>query len=112
VTEGLGPRPFHRRTVVLVDGETTGAGERIAAFALERNLAPVVGGQTAGRLICCSVYKVSHGYYIRIPARAWYTWRGELLEGRGVHPDCRVEDERRSSGDVQLQKAIDVAREL
>src|SRR5262249_41078233 len=68
VTEGLGAKPFHGRTVLLVDESTTGAGERIAAFAKERKLATVVGGRTAGRLICCSVYKISHGYYVRIPA--------------------------------------------
>src|SRR5215471_7915747 len=90
VTEGLGSRGFHGRTVVLVDESTSGAGERIAAFAQERRLAPVVGARTSGRLICCSIYKVGQGYYVRIPARAWYTWRGELLEGRGVDPDYVV----------------------
>lgn len=50
-TERLGPMPFHGKTAVLVDGSTTGAGERIAAFAQERELAPVVGARTAGRLI-------------------------------------------------------------
>ena len=108
VTERLGAKPFHGRTVLLVDQSTTGAGERIAAFAQERKLAPVVGGQTAGRLICCSVYKISHGYYVRIPARAWYTWRGELLEGKGVQPDCSVPDGQPASGDVQLDRAVDV----
>jgi C-terminal processing protease CtpA/Prc len=109
VTEGLGAKPFHGRTVVLVDQSTTGAGERIAAFAQERNLAPVVGEQTAGRLICCSVYKISHGYYVRIPARAWYTWRGELLEGRGIQPNCRVPAAQLATRDVQLDCALDVA---
>jgi carboxyl-terminal processing protease len=109
VTEGLGAKPFHGRTVVLVDQSTTGAGERIAAFAQERNLAPVVGEQTAGRLICCSVYKISHGYYVRIPARAWYTWRGELLEGKGIQPNCRVPAAPMATRDVQLDRALDVA---
>ncbi len=109
VTEGLGPRPFHGRTVVLVDESTTGAGERIAAFAQERHLAPVVGTPTAGRLICCSTYKISHRYYVRIPARAWYTWRGELLEGTGVRPDCTVHRRQSSFGDAQLAGAIQAA---
>lgn len=112
VTEGLGAQRFHRRTVLLVDESTTGAGERIAAFAQERKLAPVVGGQTAGRLICCSVYKISHGYYVRIPARAWYTWRGELLEGKGVHPDCSVPRESPASRDVQLDRAVHVVQSM
>jgi C-terminal processing protease CtpA/Prc len=112
VTEGLGARPFHGRTVLLVDESTTGAGERIAAFAQEQKLAPVVGGQTAGRLICCSVYKISHGYYIRIPARAWYTWRGELLEGKGIQPDARVPGDHSNSRDVQMQKAVEIVQGL
>jgi hypothetical protein len=109
-TEGLGPRPFHTRTVLLVDENTTGAGERIAAFAQERQLAPVVGAQTAGRLICCSVYEVGQGYYVRIPARAWYTWGGELLEGKGVQPDCSVAGNNRAGHDPGLERATSVVR--
>jgi C-terminal processing protease CtpA/Prc len=112
ITEGLGSMPFHRRAAILVDENTTGAGERIAAFAQERNLAPVVGARTAGRLICCSAYKVGHGYFVRIPARAWYTWSGELLEKKGVVPDCTVADGRGRDGDVQLERAVDVVRSL
>lgn len=112
VTEGLGEMPFHGKVAVLVDSSTTGAGERIAAFAQERNLAPVVGTRTAGRLICCSVYKVGHGYFVRIPARAWYTWRGELLEDKGVSPDCDVSDGHGSGIDAQLDRAVEVVRSL
>jgi hypothetical protein len=112
ITEGLGSMPFHGRAAILVDESTTGAGERIAAFAQERKLAPVVGARTAGRLICCSVYKVGHGYYVRIPARAWYTWSGELLEAKGVVPDCIVTDGQGSEADLQLERAVDVVRSL
>jgi hypothetical protein len=112
LTEGLGSMPFHGRTAILVDESTTGAGERIAAFAQERKLAPVVGARTAGRLICCSVYKVGHGYYVRIPARAWYTWSGELLEAKGVVPDCIVTDGQGGEADLQLDRAVDVVRSL
>src|SRR5262249_53265479 len=110
VTEGLGPKRFHRKIALLVDESTTGAGERIAAFAQERNLAPIVGSRTAGRLICCSNYKVGHGYFVRIPARAWYTWRGELLEGKGVMPDCVVERENSNGTDPQLDRAFEIVR--
>lgn len=110
VTEGLGPKPFHGRTVVLVDESTTGAGERIAAFAQERQLAPVVGSTTAGRLICCSIFKVGHGYLARVPARAWFTWKGDLLEGRGVHPDHAASPT--ASSDVALEEAKHVVQSL
>ena len=112
ITEGLGSMPFHGKIAILVDESTTGAGERIAAFAQERKLAPVVGSRTAGKLICCSVYKVGHGYFVRIPARAWYTWAGELLEAKGVVPDCTVTDGEGRQMDVQLERAVDVVRSL
>jgi len=89
-TEGLGLKPFHGRIAIVVDETTTGAGERIAAFAKENGLATIVGTRTAGRLICSSTYKVGHGYFVRVPARAWYTWSGEMLEGRGVTPDVQT----------------------
>ena len=98
--------PFHDRVVVLVDETTTGAGERIAAFAQERKLAPVVGTRTAGRLICSSVYKVGHGYFVRVPARAWYTWSGELLENKGVLPEHVVPDDNR----FRARRAVRVRR--
>lgn len=112
ITEGLGSMPFHGKIAILVDESTTGAGERIAAFAQERKLAPVVGARTAGKLICCSIYKVGHGYFVRIPARAWYTWGGELLEAKGVVPDCTVTDGEGRQLDVQLERAVDVVRSL
>ena len=112
VTEGLGAKPFHGRTVILVDQSTTGAGERIAAFAQERNLALVVGDHTAGRLICCSAYKISNGYFVRVPARAWYTWRGELLEGRGIQPDYSFPVGGSGAGVDQLERAVEIARTM
>jgi hypothetical protein len=112
VTEGIGRMPFHGKVAILVDENTTGAGERIAAFAQERGLAPVVGSRTAGKLICCSVYKVGQGYFVRIPARAWYTWRGELLETKGVTPDCAVTAAHVRDADPQLQGAVNVVRSL
>ena len=45
ITEGLGPKAFHGKIAVLVDGTTTGASERIAAFAQERNLHTVRGSR-------------------------------------------------------------------
>ena len=55
---------------------------------------------------------MGHGYYVRIPARAWYTWNGELLEAKGVVPDCIVTDGQGGEEDLQLERAVDVVRSL
>jgi len=39
VTEGLGPQKFHGRVVILVNEHTASAGEMVAAFAEENQLA-------------------------------------------------------------------------
>jgi carboxyl-terminal processing protease len=111
-TEGLGRMPFHGKTVIVVDEHTTGAGERIAAFAQENPLAPIIGSRTAGRLICSSAYKVGQGYFVRVPARAWYTWGGENLESKGVVPEHQIPTANGMGGDLQLERALEVARTL
>jgi hypothetical protein len=57
-TEGIGSQPFHGRIAILVDEKTTGAGERIVAFASENHFATVIGNRTAGRLICSDSIKL------------------------------------------------------
>src|SRR5438552_17285838 len=51
VTEGLGPQKFHGRVAILVNEHTASAGEMLAAFAEETELATIVGKKTSGRLL-------------------------------------------------------------
>jgi carboxyl-terminal processing protease len=51
LSEGLGSQRWHRRIAILVNEHTVSAGEMVAAFAAENNLAKIVGTETAGRLI-------------------------------------------------------------
>jgi hypothetical protein len=111
-TEGLGDHPFHGRTVVLIDEATTGAGERIAAFAAEEQLAPLVGTRTAGQVICSDSKAVGDDFFVRIPSRAWYTPSKRLIEGIGVEPTVRVVQGNGPVTDTQLARAIEVASTL
>ena len=56
------------------------------ALPSEYGLATLVGVKTAGRLVATSAFKVGFGYRIAIPVAAYYTWRGNNLEGQGVTP--------------------------
>lgn len=67
VTEGLGRQKFHGRIVVLVNEHTSGAGEMVAGFAKENNLAKIVGTRTAGRLLGGEGFKVGGGYITFLP---------------------------------------------
>lgn len=109
-TEGLGPKPFHRRITLLIDRHTASAAEMIVAFAKENDLATIVGEKTAGRLLSATSVKVGKGFRLALPTGGYYTWRGSTLEGTPIEPG-RVIDfdwrDRRLGGDQQLDQAID-----
>lgn len=114
-TEGLGPRPFHGRVVILVNEHTLSAGEMVAAFAAENALATLVGAHTGGQVLGGGNFAVGGGFVLRFPAAAWFMWSGAAVEGVGVSPQRGVplEIAQRNSGiDGQLTAALDIVREL
>jgi carboxyl-terminal processing protease len=90
VSEGLGPKRWHGRVAILINEHTVSAGEMVAAFAAENNLAKLVGTETAGRLIPGSGLKVGYGYMLIMPKAEYLTWMGQRFEGSGVKPHFEV----------------------
>jgi carboxyl-terminal processing protease len=114
-TEGLGPKPFHGRVVILVNEHTLSAGEMVAAFAHENTLARIVGSRTGGQVLGGANFSVGQGFVLRFPAAAWYTWRGTVVEGRGVSPHVEVplsSQVLRQGSDNQLKAALDVVQSM
>ena len=115
VTEGLGPQPFHGRTVVLINEHSHSAAEMVASFAKENGLATLVGTRTAGEVLGGANFKLPGGYVLRMPVTGWYTWKGGCIEGRGVEPDVPVENNPESLAagvDTQLEKALETVKSL
>ena len=113
VTEGLGPQKFHGRVVLLVNEHTSGAGEMVAGFAKENNLARIVGTKTAGRLLGGEGFKVGGGYIAFLPVGCYLSWGGHRFEGNGVTPDVEVDWSLEASvegTDNQLTRAVEVAK--
>jgi len=113
VTEGLGPQKFHGRVAILVNEHTASAGEMLAAFAEENGLATIVGTKTAARLLSGTTFKAGSGYIVGLPAAAYLTWQGKLIEGKGVTPSVPVEllpEDLLAGQDPQMQKAIEIVR--
>jgi carboxyl-terminal processing protease len=115
VTEGLGPRKFHGRVVLLVNEHTASAGEMVSAFAEENNLAVITGTKTPGRLLSGSAFKVGHGYILGLPVAAYLTWQGRMLENNGIVPKFQTElsrDALREGRDTQLETAVEIAKNM
>ena len=109
VTEGLGPKPFHGHTVMLVNEHTASAAEMVAGFASERQLATLIGMRTSGQVLGGANFAVGHNFTLRLPAAAWHTWEGRTLEGCGVLPHVMVPLDRAALGagrDSQLEAGI------
>jgi CHAT domain-containing protein len=114
-TEGFGPQKFHGRVVVLVNEHTASAGEMVAAFAEENQLATIVGTKTPGRLLSGSAFKAGFGYIVGLPVAAYLTWEGRLIEGKGVSPNIPVAlspEQLLAGEDPQMQKALELVRAL
>ena len=115
VTEGLGPQPFHGRTVLLINEHTHSAAEMVASFAKQNRLATLVGTRTAGEVLGGANFKLPAGYVLRMPVAGWYTWQGECIEGTGVEPHIALENSPESlavGSDDQLEKASELVKTL
>src|SRR6266487_398806 len=115
VTEGLGPQPFHGRTVVLINEHSHSAPEMVASFAKENRLATLVGTRTAGEVLGGANFKLHSGYVLRMPVAGWYTWHEECIEGKGVEPNVAIENSPQllaTGVDTQLDKTLDLAKSL
>jgi carboxyl-terminal processing protease len=103
------------RVVVLVNEHTASAGEMVAAFAEENQLATIVGTKTPGRLLSGSAFKAGFGYIVGLPVAAYLTWEGSLIEGEGVAPNIPVAlspEQLLAGEDPQMQKALELVRTL
>jgi C-terminal processing protease CtpA/Prc len=115
VSEGLGSKKWHGRVVILVNEHTISAGEMVAAFAAENNLAKIVGTETAGRLIPGSGCKIGHGYMLVMPKATYITWHGGRFEGAGVRPHVDVPwspDAFAAGKDNQVDAAVAIVRKM
>src|SRR5258706_9138378 len=112
VTEGLGPQPFHGRTVVLINEHSHSAAEMVSCFAKENRLATLVGTRTAGEALGGANFKLAGGYILRMPVAGWHSWQGGCIEGRGGEAGLVVDKPPQSlaSGTyTQLEKALELA---
>lgn len=108
-TEGLGPMPFHGRSVVLVNEYTRSAAEMVAAFAHRERVAQIIGTRTPGEVLGAANFHVGGDYRLRMPVTAWYMANNELIEGTGVPVETETANtiESLASGrDLPMETAL------
>ena len=105
---------FKGRLVFLVDNQTVSAAEVFTAAVQENSRALVVGERTAGEALPALSVKLPTGATLFYPIANFKTFKGNLLEGRGVEPNYIVPLDRQSllaGKDNQLETALQIIRE-
>lgn len=104
-----------RPVVLLINERSFSDAEVFPAGFKSLGVGPVIGVRTPGGVIGTNDITLFDGSRLRVPRVGWYTIEGRNMEGNGVDPDIHVpltlEDEL-AGRDPQLQKALDVAKEL
>jgi len=84
------PKPIALPAAVLVNGDTTGAAEALAAVLREIGAALLLGSKTAGHAMITQEFPLKTGDRLRIAVSPVELGDGAKLTGEGVVPDIAV----------------------
>lgn len=103
------------KLVVLIDGGSASASEILAAALKENFNATLVGEKSFGKGTIQTVEDFSDGSGVHITIAKWLTSKKEWVHKVGIEPDVKVEfteDDIKNGKDVQLEKALELAKEI
>lgn len=106
-----GETPISIPLVVLVNENSASASEIFAGAVHDHEIATLVGTRTFGKGIVQQTFPFTDGSAIKMTIAYYYTPNGVCIHGEGITPDVEVELPKDATEDVQLDKAIEVAKE-
>jgi carboxyl-terminal processing protease len=99
---------------VLVNGNSASASEIVSGALQDHNRAELVGEKTFGKGSVQTVEELSNGAAVKFTIAHYLTPKGRSIDGKGLKPDVVVkmdpEKQMDEKTDIQLQKALDLAR--
>lgn len=98
--------------VVLVNGNTAGSAEALAAALRDLDRAAIVGTTTMGKGSVQVTRPLSFGGALRYTAARYVSPSGYAIDGVGVSPDASVAMDSDSSTDRQKEVAVETAQSL
>ncbi len=109
VFEATGDVATRKPVVVLVDRGTASASEIVTGALHERLDSPVVGRRTFGKGVFGQIFDLSNGGALDLVVGNYYTPDGRNLNGKGIRPDIRAEDDVDTKPDEALARALRAA---
>ena len=106
-----GETPIEIPLTVLVNENSASASEIFAGAVHDHEIATLVGTKTFGKGIVQQTFPFTDGSAIKMTIAKYYTPNGVCIHGEGISPDVEVELPEDATEDVQLNRAIEVAKE-
>jgi carboxyl-terminal processing protease len=94
---------------VLIDGQTSGAGELLAAALHDYQIATLVGSKTAGTVGVVGVFQLSDGSAVALTQKHLSAPSGAAIDRVGLQPDIPVQntvDDLANGRDPQRDRAL------
>ena len=101
--------------VILVDKGSASASEIFSGAMKDKKRAVIVGTQSFGKGLVQEINKLPNNSGINITIQKYLTPNGTDIHKKGITPDVLVEfteEDVKNKNDVQLKRAIEIAREL
>jgi len=101
-------------TVVLINGGSASASEILAGALRDNRGIELIGQDSFGKGSIQELEELSEGG-LKVTIARWLTPKGELIAGRGLEPDIKIEmtdEDYEQERDPQLDKAIEVIKEM
>ena len=97
--------------VVLINGGSASAAEIVAGALRDHHRATIVGTKSFGKGTVQTIIPLGANDALRLTTAIYLTPSGQSVDG-GIEPDIRSRMDKNRDGDEQLQRALEVVREM
>ncbi len=98
--------------VVIVNENSASASEITAAAIKDADNGKVVGTTSYGKGLVQEFKSLRDGTYVKVTICEYFSPKGNKINKIGVEPDYVVEDDPETENDEQLDKAVEVIKEM
>lgn len=114
VYKAKGNSKFFDYPIVILINKGSASASEILASAIRDNLgAKLVGETSYGKGSVQQLENLTDGSSLKVTVANWLTPKGELIEGKGLEPDIKVEmteEDYSQDRDPQLDKALEIIK--
>ena len=100
---------------VIINKGTASASEILAGALRDNRGIKIIGEKSYGKGSIQELEELKGGSVLKITVAKWLTPNGELITGKGLEPDIKIEaspEDLNGESDPQLDKAIEILKEI